>query len=52
METQTENRLTDMTGEEEWEGGMYGESKLEICIAICKIANISCMTQGIQTGTG
>ena len=26
-------------GVEEGEGGMYGESNVEICITVCKIAN-------------
>ena len=36
-DTDIENRLTDMVGEgEEGEGRMYGESKMNIYISICK----------------
>ena len=36
METQPEKRLTDMTGGEDWEGRMYGKSKLETDITYVK----------------
>ena len=32
-----DNRLTDMGGREEGEGGMYGKSNMETYISMCKI---------------
>ena len=37
METDTENRLWTWWLGEEREGGMYGESNMEVYITICKI---------------
>ena len=35
-DTNIENRLMDMVGGEEGEGGTYGETNMETYIAICK----------------